>query len=384
MDWISLLSRRPRLQDCLEEVLSVSPPRGRPDLAIVFATSAFRDDFALIGQVQDRLGAPVMIGCSADGVIGAGLEIEGGPALSLNLGWLPGAEVRSFRVADGSNLPGPDDPPEAWQDMIGFDRSASQILLVDPFSDFISHLLSGLDFAFPRAVRIGGLASGARQPDEVALFLDGDICRNGAIGVSLSGLSINSLVAQGCRPVGAPMVITGCQDTNVYELDHRPALQLLASTVAALSPDDRLLARHSLFVGLATESLSSITPEDFLIRNILGVHAPSESIGIAAPTRRGQILQFHLRDARASTLDLERAFSGLQPESLSQARGALLFSCLGRGQGLYGLANHESNLFTRIMPDVPLGGFFCNGEIGQIGGSTYVHGYTSCFGILSN
>ncbi|MCA9794131.1 MAG: FIST C-terminal domain-containing protein, partial [Candidatus Eremiobacteraeota bacterium] len=155
-------------------------------------------------------------------------------------------------------------------------------------------------------------------------------------------------------------------------------------TLAALSPDDRLLARHSLFVGLATENLHSITPEDFLIRNILGVHAPSESIGVAAHTRRGQILQFHLRDARASTLDLERAFSGLQPESRSQARGALLFSCLGRGQGLYGLANHESNLFTRVLPDVPLGGFFCNGEIGQIGGSTYVHGYTSCFGILSN
>ncbi|MCA9822211.1 MAG: hypothetical protein KC470_06370, partial [Dehalococcoidia bacterium] len=87
----------------MEEVLCELPARGQPDLAIVFVTPALRDEFALIRQVQQRLDVPVLIGCSADGVIGAGVEIEDGPALSLNLGWLPGTEVRSFRVVD-SNL----------------------------------------------------------------------------------------------------------------------------------------------------------------------------------------------------------------------------------------------------------------------------------------
>ena len=31
---------------------------------------------------------------------------------------------------------------------------------------------------------------------------------------------------------------------------------------------------------------------------------------------------------------------------------------------------------------VPLGGFFCNGEIGPVNGTTYLHGYTSCFGLF--
>ena len=35
----------------------------------------------------------------------------------------------------------------------------------------------------------------------------------------------------------------------------------------------------------------------------------------------------------------------------------------------------------RLGP-APLGGFFCNGEIGPVGGTTFLHGYTSAFAIF--
>ena len=62
--------------------------------------------------------------------------------------------------------------------------------------------------------------------------------------------------------------------------------------------------------------------------------------------------------------------------------GALLFSCLGRGSYLYGEANHDTDMFKKIVGEIPLTGFFCNGEVGPVGESTYVHGYTSSFGII--
>ena len=31
----------------------------------------------------------------------------------------------------------------------------------------------------------------------------------------------------------------------------------------------------------------------------------------------------------------------------------------------------------RPKPAAPLGGFFCNGEIGPVGGRAYLHGYTA-------
>jgi small ligand-binding sensory domain FIST len=45
--------------------------------------------------------------------------------------------------------------------------------------------------------------------------------------------------------------------------------------------------------------------------------------------------------------------------------------------------NHDSDTFIRRMGALPLGGFFGNGEIGPIGGQSFLHGYTSVFGIIS-
>jgi len=54
---------------------------------------------------------------------------------------------------------------------------------------------------------------------------------------------------------------------------------------------------------------------------------------------------------------------------------------VGRGEGLYGEPNFDSHLFNRYIRDIPLSGFFCGGEIGPVGNSTFLHGYTSVFGI---
>jgi small ligand-binding sensory domain FIST len=59
-----------------------------------------------------------------------------------------------------------------------------------------------------------------------------------------------------------------------------------------------------------------------------------------------------------------------------------MFSCLGRGEGLYGEPDHDTSVFHRIVGPVPLGGFFCSGEIGPVHGRTHVHGYTSSFGLF--
>lgn len=39
-------------------------------------------------------------------------------------------------------------------------------------------------------------------------------------------------------------------------------------------------------------------------------------------------------------------------------------------------------MFREKVVDLSLTGFFCNEEIGPAGGSTFLHGYTSSFGIF--
>jgi small ligand-binding sensory domain FIST len=106
-------------------------------------------------------------------------------------------------------------------------------------------------------------------------------------------------------------------------------------------------------------------------------------IAIGESLKNGQVVQFHLRDATTSALDLRTMLTRYRASLSGGApQGALLFSCLGRGRNLYGEAHHDSRVILDHLGDLPLGGFFCNGEIGPIGGRSYLHGYTSAIALF--
>jgi small ligand-binding sensory domain FIST len=119
---------------------------------------------------------------------------------------------------------------------------------------------------------------------------------------------------------------------------------------------------------------------DFLIRNIVGLDREHGYLAVGGLPRPGQTAQFHVRDARASADDMKnllaRAAHGAKP------LGALMFSCMGRGEDLYGEPDVDARLFLQQFGPVPLGGFFANGEIGPVDGTTYLHGYTNCLGLF--
>jgi small ligand-binding sensory domain FIST len=326
----------------------------------------------------------VFAGCSAGGVIGGGHEVEHRPGLSLMAASLPDVEMRTFTVQD-DDLPDMDASPRAWEELVGVKAGENPqfLILADPFSIRIDNLVMGLDYAFPRAAKVGGLASGASAPGENALYLDSACLRSGGIGVAFMGdVAVDTIVAQGCKPIGRPMRVTDSRQNVLLELDGRRPLEVLQELVETLSPRDRELVRSSLFLGLVMDPTKEKHERgDFLIRNIIGADMQSGILAVGAVLRTGQVVQFHLRDAQTSAEDLRLLLSRFAGPK-DRSKGAFLFSCLGRGEHLYGRPNHDSQLFQSNFGAVPLGGFFCNGEIGPVGGTTYVHGYTSCFGIF--
>ena len=123
----------------------------------------------------------------------------------------------------------------------------------------------------------------------------------------------------------------------------------------------------------------------FLIRNLMGLDSTRNALAIAARLQENSVVQFHLRDARTSAGDLEQLLAGYQAAGQAERpQGALLFSCLGRGVYLYGEPDHDTSAFRRHLGEIPLGGFFCNGEIGPVHGATFLHGYTSAFGLFKS
>ena len=380
MRWAAAIATDVHLDDALANAAEEVAERldgARADLVLVFVTDHHAGRFGrLAGELERLFPSATRLGCTAGGALAGGLEVEHQPALSLVAASLPGVRVTGFRAGEN---------PRRWAEEIDVDEGADAafLLLPDPLTCPADDLLDWMDERWPSAPKIGGLASGgmtATGPPGNTLFLGAERPGGGAVGVALEGdLHVDTVVAQGCRPIGEPMIVTRGHRNLAAELDGEPAIGALERLLATLSPADRELAGHSLFLGLAMKGGGPLGRGDFLIRNLMGVDRGSGALAAAAPMSPGQIVQFHLRDARTADADLREM---LAMHEASAPDGALMFSCVGRGQALFGDANHDSAAFRSIFGDVPLGGFFCNGEIGPVHRRTFLHGYTSAFALI--
>jgi small ligand-binding sensory domain FIST len=354
-----------------------------PDLALLFTTPHHALSEEDLGrEARARLGARVLAGTTAAGVIGAARESEDEPGLSIFAARLPGVLVRPFTIAPQED----DDEPaaEAWREAIPLARGekAALLLFADPFSVSVVDLLDAVNETWPGTAIVGGIASGGAVPGKNRLYQGDETLRGGAVGVALAGpIEVHTVVSQGCRPVGRHLVITRAEGHVIYTIGGRPALAVLRDVIEGLDERDQRLASRALHVGrVIDERREKFSRGDFLIRNPIGADPESGALAVADTFRAGQTIQLHVRDAEAAGEDLKTL---LGPErGRGGAAGALLFSCNGRGRRFFGVENHDVEILRDALGAVPVGGFFCGGEFGPIGGRNFVHGYTSSIAIL--
>jgi len=381
MQWKSAISNHQATANALAsvietiEIMLAAPP----DLVFAFVSPHHAEEYGLVGKVlRRRFPEAVIIGCSGGGIVGGGFELEGTPGISLTAAYLPGARITPFHLL-ADQRPTPEASHAEWSAALGLEEDPKgMIVLPDPFSFDAQAFAQGVDGAFPDCVLLGGLASGGREPGQHALIMGDEVHHQGAVGVALAGnLVIDPVVAQGCRPVGPPCFITRCDAHLLFELDGRPALDVLEEICGNLSADDLELARGALFVGLVMDpERQSYGQGDFLLRNLLGAMPEERALAVGARLRENHVVQFHVRDARASWADLDSLMAH-HAAHCPAPEGALMFSCLGRGANLYGEVGHDTKVVYSHLGEIPMGGFFCNGELGPVAEQTFLHGYTS-------
>ena len=391
MRWASALSSEPNVTAALTELkreLTRQLGQRSPDLVITFLTPHYNDGLGKVPElIGDHFAPRTSIGCTASGVIGGGHEVEQRPGIAMIAADLPGVDIRPFHLEAG-DLPDLDSSPDHWVELMGVPPSETPhfLLLVDPggAAGFDPRpLLMGLDFAYANSAKMGGLASALEGN---ALILNDSVHSSGCVGIALSGdIAVDTIVAQGCRPIGEPLAVTGCSGYYLTELDDRPAVEVFIELFHSLSEVDQELCKRALHIGIAsTELKDELGHGDFLIRDVMKLDQQSNIIAVADMLRPGQTVQFHLRDGESATRDLDLMLEQFtaRPSTESAVAGALLFTCTGRGEGLFGTPDHDSARFVSHIGDVPVGGFFCGGEFGQLGASTYLHGYTSSFALF--
>ncbi len=353
------------------------------DVAFVFVNAVLAPHAqTLAANLKRTIGARVMIGCTGEGVIGPAHEIEDQPALAVVAAQMPGVDVQAFALPKRDLLKIALNPESLCSYYNPPHQTKFAVVLADPFSAPMDGVLKAMNQEWEGIPVIGGMASGARQPGDTALFLNDTLVRDGLVGVTFCGdVEIDVIVSQGCRPVGPVFEVTDATYNVIDALGGHSPMSRIQALVDDLDEEDRDLLQNGLFIGRAIDSKKeSLGRGDFLVRGVMGVDGDSGAIAIGDTVTAGERVQFHLRDARTAREDLEMMLS---PHALFGApHGALLFSCNGRGTRLYDEPDGDISAITSFFRGLDVAGFFCAGEFGPIGGKNFVHGHTASLALI--
>ncbi|HWD75211.1 MAG TPA: FIST N-terminal domain-containing protein [Solirubrobacteraceae bacterium] len=351
-----------------------------PDLAMVFASGAHLTvPEATLETIHAELAPEVLVGCGAGGVLGAGRELESGTAMAIWAAALDAGSARPFHATVTG-----DGETGVLEGLPELGAESALIVLSDPYSFPTDGVLDGLAREAPGVPVLGGLSSARTPVGDAALFAGDTVRADGAVGVCLDGVEMIPCVSQGATPLGPEMTITAAEDNVIHELAGRPAVQAIENAIAELPLDERALVLAGLMIGIVIDGgKPEYEQGDFLVRGILGADPQTGAVSIGAAVAPGQVVRLHARDADSADVDLRRELR-LRAAAIGGQRpaGALVFSCNGRGRSMFGTRDHDASMIEHVLGAPPAAGFFAAGEIGPVGGRSFLHGFTATIAVF--
>jgi small ligand-binding sensory domain FIST len=385
MKWASAESRREEPEAAaveIAEALAGGLGDGPVDLILAFMTAELAGGAEAIAQTLRRRFEP---GCfaavSGASVVGATREFESGPAITAIAARLPGVEVKPFVMVSSAWGAALEDPLEFARHTPGANGAELVLAFADPFSLDTDRVLAAFNRHAPGVRVVGGVASAGARPGANTIVLNDWLSHEGGIGIALSGaLRVDVVVSQGCRPVGPPLRVTRVDTNLILELDGQPALERAEQVLRGLPEHEREMLKNGLYVGRPAKGDASVRG-DYLIRNLMGGDRDRGALAVADRMAEQETIRLHVRDAATALEDLELL---LAPQEFdSRAAAALLFSCNGRGRRFFGKPDRDiATLQAALRGPVPVGGFFCAGEIGPVGGRNFIHGHTASIAVV--
>jgi small ligand-binding sensory domain FIST len=360
-DWPTLCA------DCCDQL------RGFPEtanLGFLYVTTKLAPQLeAILATLKKATSISHWVGGVGIGINCTGQEYYDEPALAIMLGEFP---YDGFRIVPGINSSNFDRFIKECRPWYLNHRHHRGLLHGDPRNPDIAHLLTQLAQEIPGADFMGGLTSPVKNSySQVA----DSVTESGFSGVLFGPkVLITANLTQGCSPLGPRRQITDCDLHVIHRIDDRPALDVLYEDIGEILARDPKRIAGYIFAGLAVRG-----DNDYLVRNLLGLDLRSRRIAIGDRVQPGQEILFCSRDGNSARDDLRRMVRDIRRHLPASAKGGVYYSCLARGRYMFGKDSQELRLIQAELGDVPIVGFFANGEISH----NRLYGYTGVLALFS-
>ena len=334
---------------------------GAGSLGFLYVTDHFALHMGdLTRLLRERTGVEHWVGATGIGVCATGTEYLDEPAIAILVGDF---DEGSFRVFSGV---GSVKEAQALDLDCGGTPANLAIVHADPQTEQMEKLLTALAKRVESGFLVGGLVSSRGD----SVHLADEPQQGGLSGVAFAdSVVVATRLTQGCSPVGPKRTVTSCQRNVLISLDGKPAFDVFLHDIGEkLAGDLNRIGGH-IFAGI---SVPDSDTGDYLARNLVGIDTQSKLIAIGDYLKKGDGLMFCRRDAKTARDDMVRMLESIQTGLYSRPKAGVYYSCLGRGEALFGKGKGELKMIKDVFGDLPLVGFFCNGEISH----NRLYGYT--------
>jgi len=351
---------REAVDECLSQV-TVSLNTG--NLGFIYTTDSFSDQMDLIVQrFRNQTNVKNWVGSTGVGILRSGREEYENSAMNIMIGTFPENSFKVFSGVSGQLQKF----TENFNSWLENNLQTFSVIHVDPQTQNLPRLIPEFADILQEGYLIGALSSAHGHTIQIA---------NGTQSAGISGVMfsedvpVSTGVTQGCSPIGPQRTITNVSENIIFAIDDRPALEVFKEDIG-----EELASDLGRLVGNVFAALPLVGSDtgDYLVRNIVGVDPQHNLIAIGDNVEVGNPIFFCQRDKNTAEKDLTRMLQVMRRRIKGAIpRGALYFSCLGRGRHTFGDESSEMMIIQREFGDLPLVGFFANGEISHRSLYTY-------------
>lgn len=351
------------VEECLEQLGELAE---ESNLGFLYVTHVLAHHLPeILNRLRLRTRIAHWVGTAGLAICTTGREYYDGPATAVMAGRFPDGGFTLLPPLSG-DLRGLDENHRAWIDA---HPAPFGVLHGDPTTPVTAQALNALGKFMPDGFLVGGLTSSDEAHTQIA-----DTIVDGGLSGVLFGPESAIVVShtQGCVPLAGQHTVTRCERNVIAELDGRPALDVLREEAGEVIARNLERAAGYIFAGLPVPR-SDVG--DYLVRNIIGFDTRDKRVAIGEWVEEGDPFMFCRRDGNSARADLVRMLDDVSHRLEGrQPRGALYFSCLARGRHQFGPDSAELRMIGDRLGDLPLAGFFANGEIyhGRLYGYTGV------------
>lgn len=355
-------------------------------VAILFASVSYKNHFKeIVSTIKKITGVQTVVGTSAFGVLSDGCELEHRFGLSLMLIESEQIIFKPFLVKNlqESNYKAAEAVAQKLKDD-QFEANA-MMLFPDIYSFQSQAFFDGFEMNYGYVPFFGGASSEDGKEEKTYQIVDDEVAFDAVAGLALGGnIRVVSSITKSCTPFGEPIRVTRAEGNTIYEMDGRPAYELLLESASRVELQNKESMLQNIFLGLPLRSFQTdFSNSNYLIRNITSVNAQKGMLSCISPVTEGDYVTFAVRNAELASSNLRNSLESLKDQvDLEDVRFGFYFNSCARGQSLYRYPGHDVQMIRRYFPKTPVAGFFSYAELMPLDHINLLHHHSGVLNLI--